>query len=103
VWVISSFGIVTKSYYMIYGRKRERWNRNRRPSNAEVGAVGAGVADPLEALVLGSFAGVIDSVEEKVDAVRSSAVARRSGWRCRRRWHFPSLAAPLSDWNRVRM
>jgi hypothetical protein len=45
---------------------------------------GAGVADPLEAPVLGSFADAIDSVE-KVDAVRSLAVARRSGWRCWRR------------------
>jgi hypothetical protein len=39
---------------------------------------GAGVADPLEASVLGSFASAIDSVEEKVDAVPS-------GWRCWRR------------------
>jgi hypothetical protein len=53
--------------------------------------------------MLGSFAGAIDSVEEKVDAVRSSVVARRLGWHCRRRWRFPSLAAPLSDRNRVRM
>jgi hypothetical protein len=51
--------------------------RGRRPSSVVVGAVGAGVADPLETPVLESFVGAIDSVEE-VGAVAS-------GWRCRRR------------------
>jgi hypothetical protein len=46
--------------------------QGRRPSSV---VVGAGVADPLEASVLESFAGAIDS-EEEVGAVAS-------GWRCR--------------------
>jgi len=39
-----------------------------------------------------SFAGAIG---EGVGAVASLAAACASGWRCRRRWCFPSLAAPL--------
>jgi len=41
---------------------------------------------------------------EGVGAVASSAAACASVWRCRRRWYFPSLAAPLlSIGSRVRM
>jgi hypothetical protein len=50
-----------------------------------------GVVDPLEAPVLGSFAGAIDSLEmEMADAVTSGGVAGDGG-------SFLSLAAPLSD------
>jgi hypothetical protein len=55
--------------------------------------VEAEMADPLEAPVLESFAGVIDSV---VKVMTSLAAVRKLGWRCRRRWSFPSLAASLS-------
>ena len=41
---------------------------------------------------------------EEVGAVASSAAACASGWRCRRQWRFPSLAAPLLKiGSRVRM
>jgi hypothetical protein len=41
---------------------------------------------------------------EEVGAVASSATACVSGWRCRRRWCFPSLAVPLLKiGSRVRM
>jgi hypothetical protein len=81
-----------RSYFVIYRKTvdKER-ERNRRPS---VGAgFGAGVADPLEAPVLGSFAGAIDLLEmEMAGVVASGGVAGDGG--------FPSLAAPFSDRNR---
>jgi hypothetical protein len=50
--------------------------------------------DPLEAPVLGSFAGAINSLEmEMADAVTSSGVASDGS-------SFPSLVAPLSDRDR---
>jgi hypothetical protein len=78
---------------MIYRKTIEREReRKYRPS---VGAgFGAGVVDPLEAPVLGSFAGAINALEmEMADAVTSSGVAGDGG-------SFPSLAAPLSDRDR---
>jgi hypothetical protein len=90
-WIHHRYRII-KFLITFYWNQEGQRGRSHRPS---VGAVGAGVADPLEALVLESFAGAIDSVE-KVGAVSS-------GWRCWHRWGFPSLAAPLSRSVRVRM
>jgi hypothetical protein len=58
---------------------------------------GAGVADPLEAPVLGSFAGAIDSLEtEMAGAVVSGGVVGVGG--TSRRWQ-----RPFFDRVRVRM
>jgi hypothetical protein len=70
-------------------RDRGRRVRKRRPSRAGAG-FGAGVAVSLEAPVLESFVGAIDSVEtEVVGAVASGGVASVSG--ASRRWQRPSL------------
>jgi hypothetical protein len=78
---------------MIYRKTIEKEReRKHRPS---VGAgFGAGVVDPLEAPVLESFAGAINTLEmEMADAVTSGGVAGDGG-------SFPSLVAPLSDRDR---
>jgi hypothetical protein len=57
------------------GKRDGEGARKRKPSSVVVGAVRAGVADPLQAPVLESFAGAIDSVEE-VGAVETVAASR---------------------------
>jgi hypothetical protein len=69
---------------------------------------------PSKAVVVKALAGVslTDAIcapaatfgGEGVGDVASSAAACVSGWRCRRRWCFPSLAVPLLKiGSRVRM
>jgi len=94
------------NYRDIKGRRGVGGIGSQRPSKAiVVEAIGV-----VEAPAVASFADAICAPavtfggERGVGAVASLAAACASGWRCRRRWCFPSLAAPLLKiGSRVRM
>jgi len=77
--------------FKIYREAERRGVRGSRPSKAVVVEALAGIslADAICAPAA-MFGG-----ERGVGAVASLAAACASGWRCRRRWCFPSLAASL--------
>ena len=83
----------------LHERQREREVRCSKPSKAIVVEAPAGVSLTDAICTLAAMFG-----GEGVGAVVSSVVACVSGWRCRCRWCFPSLAAPLLKiGSRVRM
>ena len=85
------------NYKDIKGRRGVGGIGSHRPSKAVVvEAVGV-----VKAPVAASFTDAICAPAatfggEGVGAVASSAAACASGWRCRRRWCFPSLQRPFS-------
>ena len=99
VMFIRSGYIVVEQVFGIHRETERKGLIGSKPLKAVVvkAPVGVSLTDAICA-PLAMFGG------EGVGAVASLAVACASGWRCRRRWCFPSLAAPLLKiGSRVRM